>query len=144
MNIKIRENIDNKLNDINKRIDIMLEHNNEIPEESEVVWTFVTVNSPEGSSELFHSSNSPEGEFLNYASMVNPTMQITLPETIGNYTIKILSEILQQEEGTFTTSHLDVNGNLIETEHEGMVPTKSYVESNELTLSYQTENNAWI
>lgn len=136
MNIQIREDVDNKLSNSKKKINV------KIPTDKQDLMEGITFSfwaMEYASGEIFHSGTANQNTFLNYGNTVEFDMELTLPAE-GSYDIKIVAQELTISRIPKTVVSIDAEG--LTTEEIVDYDEVSYPESNSslIQLTYSTEN----
>jgi hypothetical protein len=144
MNLKIRNNIENKLGENSKRIDANLTGyvKNTIGVDAPILWSFIVVASPANSTVL-HSLVAEEGVFLNYPNEESPLVSVVV-DVVGTYEVKLVAKVPNFVERVVTNITLNNQGLIDEVTETVLVNESIDIESGILPFEYQTENNEWF
>ena len=144
MNLKIRNNIENKLGENSKRIDANLTGyvKNTIGVDAPILWSFIVVTSPANSTVL-HSLVAEEGVFLNYPNEESPLVSMIV-DVVGDYEVKLVAKVPNFVERVVTNITLNNQGLIDEVTETVLVNESIDIESGILPFEYQTENNEWF
>jgi hypothetical protein len=142
MNIQVKENVNNRINSLEKIIDSRIVDISSATYDS-IVWSFIVVNSPTGST-VYHSKDCEEGVYLNYNNPESPEISF-LVDIEGTYSIKLTCRLTTYTEGTTDIRTLDNDGNLIESSEVVTLSNHEFLESNSIELVYKTSvDDGWI
>lgn len=133
MEIKIKESLENRLNESLKSVNAILTQSP--VEYSDLVWTFNVVS---GNTSVLHSENTARNIYLNYDT-TEPTLNLILPE-VGVYEIEVMAKVKIPEDGIITSLEYHANGYIETIETPGTVLRQHMFSSNTITLNYITDN----
>jgi hypothetical protein len=142
MNIQIKENINNKVSNGDKVIDVRVVGDGSY-DDIDVTWAFKIISSPAESNTVYHSGNAEGSSYLNYEPKLSPKINLSL-STEGTYEFKIIGRIKTTTVGDILVPILSAAGELVNRVETGDVPTLSYVESGIININYQSESDGWI
>lgn len=137
MNVLIRKQLNNTINNPIKTLDAKLVLGRELEDDETVIWSFECMSN--NASDVTHSTNAPAGVYLYYSPSLTPEIQILLKNE-GVFMVKMIAQITEMNDATINVASLDSEGNIIQTPTVVRKSNNTFLESNVIELIYSTDN----